>query len=239
MPESQAPTARRKKRRKKRAVFVVARPLRAAGVLSFSSDGKFPICHWGLFTVDTRHAEISSQWTKFRETRDPCNLPPHGTMIELVRLPGNINSHNLIDDFGLEQWDDEWKYVAIQYVGDTDVSDGELATEASNITRMYPDYDGYTNNCQNFVRYLLAFACQDHVAPNTIEHAVYSLFTDLTANVYAASESVRRRCIGFEGLDATSRRGEGKGINGCTSGLSPTTDINGVLVYCIPVVLFN
>jgi hypothetical protein len=135
MPHSAAPTGRRKKsrkkRRKKRAVFVVARPLKAAGMLSFSSDGKFPICHWGLFVIDTRHAQISSQWNKFRETRDPCNLPPHGTMIELVRLPGNINSHNLIHDFGLEQWDDEWKYVAIRYVGDTYVSDGELATEGT------------------------------------------------------------------------------------------------------------
>jgi hypothetical protein len=66
-----------------------------------------------------------------------------------------------------------------------------LFTLASKITRMYPDYDGYTNNCQNFVRYLLAFACQESVTPNTIELAVKSLWADLTSNVCAAYGSVR------------------------------------------------
>jgi len=237
MPQSQAPTTRRKKKRKKRAVFVAARPLKAAGMLSFSSDGKFPICHWGLFVVDTRHAQVSSQWSKFRETRDPYNLPPHGTMVELVRLPGNINSHNLIHDFGLEQWDDEWKYVAIRYVGDTYVSDRELATEASKITRMHPDYDGYTNNCQNFVRYLLAFVCQECATPNTIELAVKSLWADLTSNVYAAYGSVRGLSIRSAHRGGASHTGEGN--NSRTSGLSSKTDRNVVLVYWIPVVLFD
>lgn len=158
-------------------------------------------------------------------------------MIELVRLPGNINSHNLIHDFGLEQWDDEWKYVAIRYVGDTYVSDGELATEASKITRMYPDYDGYTNNCQNFVRYLLAFACQESVTPNTIELAVKSLWADLTSNVCAAYGSVRGLSIWSAHRGGASHTGEGN--NSRTSGLSSRTDRNVVLFYWIPVVLFD
>jgi hypothetical protein len=150
-------------------------------------------------------------------------------MIELVRLPGNINSHNLTHDFGLEQWDHEWKYVAIQYVGDTYVSDGELATEASKITRMHPDYDGYTNNCQNFVRYLLAFACQESVTPNTIELAVKSLWTDLTSNVCAAYGLVRGLSIGSEHHGGASHRGG----NSRRRGLSSKTDRKVVLIYCV------
>lgn len=158
-------------------------------------------------------------------------------MVELVRLPGNINSHNLIHDFGLEHWDDEWKYVAARYVGDTYVSDEELATEASNITRTYPDYDGYTNNCQNFVRYLLAFACQESVAPNTIELAVKSMWVDLTSIMCAAYGPVRGMFIGSGYRGDVLHRGKGK--NSRTSGLSSKTDRNTVLVYWIPVVLFD
>lgn len=45
---------------------------------------------------------------------------------------------------------------------------------ASRITRSRPDYDGYANNCQNFVRYLLEFACcdDDCESPMTIQDLV-------------------------------------------------------------------
>jgi hypothetical protein len=129
MPQSQAPRWRRKKRRKKRSVFVIARPLEMAGVFSFSSDGIFPLCHWGLFVTGYHHSDITSQWEAFLETRDTSNLPPLGTMFELVRLPDNKNSHQKIEAFGLQDWDAEWGHVAIKYIGETRFTDQDLATE--------------------------------------------------------------------------------------------------------------
>src|SRR5256885_8008247 len=38
----------RRKRKRRRFVYVVARPLKAAGPFTFVSEGKFPICHWGV-----------------------------------------------------------------------------------------------------------------------------------------------------------------------------------------------
>jgi hypothetical protein len=179
---------------KKRSVFVIARRLQIAGPLSFSSDGKFPICHWGLFVTDSRHADVTSRWLKYRETRNPVDLPPRGTLFELVRSPDYKNSHNKTPNFGPEEWEAEWGCAFIQYIGDTIVSDQDLSAEgnaqflhllkiASKITRLHPDYDGYTNNCQNFVCYLLSFACENPLTPKTIELLVKNLSTDWTSNI--------------------------------------------------------
>jgi hypothetical protein len=193
MPQSRAPRVRRKKRRKKRSVFVIARPLQIAGPLSFSSDGKFPICHWGLFVTDS-HADVTSRWMKYRKTRNPVDLPPRGTLFELVRGPDYKNSHNKTPNFGLEEWDAEWGCVSIMYVDKTLASDQDLSAKgnaqflhllkiASEIIRLHPDYDGYTNNCQNFVCYLLSFACENPVTPKTFELLVKTLSTDWTSKI--------------------------------------------------------
>jgi hypothetical protein len=51
---------------------------------------------------------------------------------------------------------------------------------ASAITQTHPDYYAFTNNCQNFVLYLLTFACKDYMAPKSISDVV---ITDLNASV--------------------------------------------------------
>jgi len=130
MPSSSvAPSVRRKKRRKKRAVFIIGRPLKLARQfsVSFVSDGKFPICHWGLFLADDRSCDRA--WKRYRKTRDPTDLPSRGTLFELLRLEGDKNSCQKIEDFGLEDWEEEWDYVSITYAGETSVSDQLLAAE--------------------------------------------------------------------------------------------------------------
>lgn len=129
MPQSKAPRWRRKKRRKKRSVFVVARPLKMAGAFSFSSDGKFPLCHWGLFVADYHHSDVTSQLEAFLKSRDYSNPLPRGTMFELVRLSDNKISHQKIEAFGLEDWQAEWGHVAMKYIGKTELTDQDLATE--------------------------------------------------------------------------------------------------------------
>ena len=126
MSHAEVPYRHRKKRRKKRSVFVVARPLKMLGPLSFSCDGKFPLCHWGLFVSEACSSEITSRWEDYQRTRNLSSRPPRGTLFELVRL-GTRNTHNKREDFGLEVWDAEWGYIDIRYVGDTEVTDKDLS----------------------------------------------------------------------------------------------------------------
>jgi hypothetical protein len=58
---------------------------------------------------------------------------------------------------------------------------------------MHPDYDGYTNNCQNFVRRPLIFACHEPISPKTIELAVKSLLVDLKSNITSPTTALVRR----------------------------------------------
>lgn len=51
---------------------------------------------------------------------------------------------------------------------------------AINIVQTHPDYQFYTNNCQNFVLYLHAFACPEFLTPKTINHAVTDILDDLS-----------------------------------------------------------
>lgn len=48
---------------------------------------------------------------------------------------------------------------------------------AYDICDRYPDYHGYSNNCQNFVRYLLKYVCQRPSVnvPLTIQETVETL----------------------------------------------------------------
>jgi len=166
MPTHTARRQRRKRRRKKqRLVYVIARPLKAAGPFSSLSGTEFALCHWGLFVTDPRD----------RDRNTSLSISAlKGTLFELLRQENNINTPSTTTDFGVAQWKTEWKYVLITAVGETDVSDEELRAQASTITRKYPDYDGYTNNCQNFVQYLLAFACPSStlLGPKTIREMV-------------------------------------------------------------------
>lgn len=44
---------------------------------------------------------------------------------------------------------------------------------ATNIITKYPDYAAFTNNCQNFVLYLLQYACRQlHTMPKPVGHIV-------------------------------------------------------------------
>jgi len=127
MPPSRAPNVRRKKRRKKRAVFIVGRPLKLARQfsVSFISDDKFPICHWGLFLTDDRTCDRA--WKRYRNTRNPADLPSRGTLFELLRVEGDKNSCKKTGDFGLEDWEEEWDFVSITYAGQTSLSDQHLS----------------------------------------------------------------------------------------------------------------
>ena len=54
-----------------------------------------------------------------------------------------------------------------------------ILTVGRIITQRYPDYCAYTNNCQNFVLYLLQFACADSTAPKCISQIAITDFTSI------------------------------------------------------------
>jgi len=49
---------------------------------------------------------------------------------------------------------------------------------AERIIRLHPEYHPYSNNCQNFVRYLLEFACPECDAPKTIQETLEGILAD-------------------------------------------------------------
>jgi len=120
----------RRKRKRRRSVYIIARPLRAAGPLAPFSDGKFPVCHWGLLVTSCSRNEIASHWLKYRETGEPSFLPPWGTMIELRRHPDNTTTYNVNANFSMCDWYTEWGFnISIMYVGETRESDTSLASQ--------------------------------------------------------------------------------------------------------------
>lgn len=130
MPMPQAPNTRRKKkkRRKKsaaRSVFFVARPLKDAGPFGFLSDGKVPLCHWGLFISNEDPSNVISWWEKYRRTKELSDPPSRGTLFELARL-GSKCTVSKRQDFGLELWDAEWGHIWVKYAGETKRTDEEL-----------------------------------------------------------------------------------------------------------------
>lgn len=165
-----------------RSVFVIARPLAIASRLgvSFFSDGKFPFCHWGLLVTELEVSEIVARWRAFYQNPNQDLNESWGTVFELFRTPDNRNLSHTIKEFNPGKATDNWSWMCLTQVGETTQSDRKLSQQACKITRKYPDYDGLTNNCQNYVLYLLEFACPGCVAPQTFQIALNdlpSLFT--------------------------------------------------------------
>src|SRR5271170_8486933 len=50
---------------------------------------------------------------------------------------------------------------------------------AYEIKDLYPDYDGFTNNCQNFVQYLMKYVCPQPTVsiPSTVQDVLQNLFS--------------------------------------------------------------
>jgi hypothetical protein len=155
-----------------RSVYIVARPITKAkewGIDSLSEDS-FPFCHWGLLISPFDESGLQRHLS--REARKGCNsdLSQWGTLLELFNQAGRCTV-NVVEDFGVLPALEEWDYVLIRCVGRTEMSNDEIREHAYEIIQTRPDYHGYSNNCQNFVRYL-------HLSISTATET--SIFTPLT-----------------------------------------------------------
>jgi hypothetical protein len=109
-----------KPKRKKRNVYILSRPLSAASHLnlSFLSDGKLPLCHWGVLVSDYDRIELQRHLQSLRE--DPNHRRSSlGTLIELRRTETNVNTINVIKEFGEIEMSDEWHVMGVKYIGTT------------------------------------------------------------------------------------------------------------------------
>ena len=130
MASSRQVNVRRKKRRK-RHVYIVARGLRAAGRFAPLSDGKLSLCHWGLLITSQNERWIQTQLVRFSESNGQSELPPWGTLFELSRTVENKVSHRKGQGFSLREWHKEWGTVSMTYVGTTKVTDHMLVAKGA------------------------------------------------------------------------------------------------------------
>jgi hypothetical protein len=97
-------------KRRIRSVYILARPIKKAGQLGFLSEGKFPLCHWGLLVSPYNQREMQDhirQGTQSWGTIFEISLSLRGTHIP------NIHTYSARTFSG------DWQYACIAYVGET------------------------------------------------------------------------------------------------------------------------
>lgn len=116
-----------------RSVYVLARPINAAGVFSFLSHGKFPLCHWGILVSRFKSLPSEVQAAAGLETNpyssSSSNLCDRlwGTLFELFRDPvTNENRAHMIEGFGHREITTEWHLVAMSRIGETQYLDPDI-----------------------------------------------------------------------------------------------------------------
>jgi hypothetical protein len=116
-----------RKARRRRAVYIIAKPVKSAGTLSFLSDGKFPFCHWGLLV--TRHSRTEIHALSLMMRLDLLDDEPWGTLFEINRNEANESVPNICPAFGAQELRGEWNRAFLIYVGSTSFSDDKLSRE--------------------------------------------------------------------------------------------------------------
>lgn len=117
-----------KRRKRKRFVYVIARPLKNAGSLDFLSDGKYHLCHWALLVTHSRPELGTNPKDSLMGAQSSTRRHLQGTLFELCRSPNGLN-FNIVEDFKLEKWWNEWSFVMCKYAGETRVSNQNLSDE--------------------------------------------------------------------------------------------------------------
>ena len=109
-------------KRRIRSVYIVAKPLRSAGQLASLSEGKFPLCHWGLL-VSPYNARELHRYIQYR-SKNGCGCGDWGTLFEIVRIEGR-HEVNKVEHFGSNLLP-EWSCFCIAYVGVTQLPDRRI-----------------------------------------------------------------------------------------------------------------
>lgn len=91
--------------RRKRSVYILARPIKKAGQLRFLSEGKFPLCHWGLLISPYNRRQLlhhiqkgTQSWGMIFE----ISLSLHNTLIP------NTSHTNLCSGLAICMYNIDW-----------------------------------------------------------------------------------------------------------------------------------
>src|SRR5579859_652257 len=112
-------------KRRKRFVYVIARPTKVAGLLGGLSEGKFPLCHWGVLVSHLNLDALRIQNMMLQLGLDEVERE-WGRLFELRRTEEGKNSVH-ISTFGVERLLTDWPHACIGYIGRTKVSDFGLS----------------------------------------------------------------------------------------------------------------
>ena len=183
-----------------------------------SSQGKDYLRHWGVLISDMSLIDLQVILSRTRDFGANDNTM-WGTMLELFRDEDKKNNVN-IKDFGMKTLREEWPMFSMAYVGKTSMTYEQIKHQgiylatliadlplAIEIVTRYPDYRLFTNNCQNFVKYLLEALCPDAPIPNTIESVLFGLqeiSCGIIPGAYPPSSILSADCDSFVTASGTS-----------------------------------
>jgi|SRR5271170_2869953 len=116
-----------------RSVWVLARPIRAAGDFGFLSEGKFPVCHWALLASESSAISFKVRW----DSKARIKLSESwGTLFELFRDENDKNRVHEVQHFGANmEFISEWRTVAITFIGNSCFSDADLSAQGKRSSR--------------------------------------------------------------------------------------------------------
>ena len=115
----------------RRFVYVVARPIKKARNASSLSEGKFPLCHWGLLVSPYNPRELQ-QCIQYRAEDCTRERAAWGKLFEIFDDRGIIRLR-VVEHFGRRQTlMPDWGYVCIMHLGRTRLKDEDINQYGSN-----------------------------------------------------------------------------------------------------------
>lgn len=108
------------------SVWLFTRPISLASLLSPLSQGKYPICHWGV--LFSPHSVLGFNMILVRSKMSSAFNEEEvwGTLFELFRTSENINKPRLVPNFGRNHLLQEWRFASVVYIGSSRANDDEL-----------------------------------------------------------------------------------------------------------------
>jgi len=93
--------------RPSRSVYIVARPITKAGYFKFLSEGKLPLCHWGLLVSRCNEVELRRHIISLLESSCCTAKASWGTLYEIINGHGMMVL-NTNENFGVN-FDHDWR----------------------------------------------------------------------------------------------------------------------------------
>ena len=111
------------------SVWLLARPLSWADwiiLIQWVSDGKYPLCHWGVLVTPI---DVTEENAFIQKLADSADTDIFGTVYELFRDASNQNSVNIKRPFTDAILRAEWPTFSAKYLGTTEMSYEQIENE--------------------------------------------------------------------------------------------------------------